>query len=188
MPDANPVLTAPLPPPGARPKAAPLPWYRHPWPWLLMAGPILVVVAGFYTLYLAVVTSDGLVADDYYKRGLAINQTLERGERASALGLYAIVDVQPDGTVRVELHSAAPQLAAAPARLRVSLSHPTHAGSDRSVELARGPDGAYTGQIGPFSGGRRWLIVETDAWRLPPHATDGDIRAVRLDANPVPAQ
>ena len=29
-------------------------WYRHPWPWLLMAGPAIVVVAGLYTLFLAV--------------------------------------------------------------------------------------------------------------------------------------
>ena len=54
------------------------PWYREPWPWLLMAGPAAVVVAGFATLWLAVSSNDGLVADDYYKQGLAINQTLQR--------------------------------------------------------------------------------------------------------------
>ena len=26
------------------------PWYREPWPWLLMLGPAVVVVAGFITL------------------------------------------------------------------------------------------------------------------------------------------
>ena len=51
-------------------------WYREPWPWLLMMGPAIVIVAGFYTLWLAIQSNDGLVADDYYKRGLAINQTL----------------------------------------------------------------------------------------------------------------
>jgi len=26
------------------------PWYRHRWPWLLMAGPLAVLVAGFITM------------------------------------------------------------------------------------------------------------------------------------------
>ena len=81
------------------------PWYREPWPWLLMAGPGAVVVAGFYTLWLAVKSDDGLVADDYYKRGLAINQTLTRTTRAGQLALGA----------RVEFDAAA-------ARVRVTLS------------------------------------------------------------------
>ena len=62
------------------------PWYRHRWPWLLMSGPAIVVVAGFYTAYLAVRTDDGVVADDYYKRGLEVNQELRRGQAAAALG------------------------------------------------------------------------------------------------------
>src|SRR6185436_18003530 len=65
------------------------PWYREPWPWLLMAGPAIVIVAGFYTLWLAIQSDDGLVADDYYKRGLAINQTLSRAIRARQLALAA---------------------------------------------------------------------------------------------------
>ncbi len=41
----------------------PKPWYREPWPWLLMAGPAIVVVAGFLTLGFAIQSADGLVAD-----------------------------------------------------------------------------------------------------------------------------
>ncbi|MEQ1516273.1 MAG: FixH family protein, partial [Usitatibacteraceae bacterium] len=41
--------------------ALPEPWYRQRWPWLLMAGPAIVVVAGFVTLALAIQSSDGLV-------------------------------------------------------------------------------------------------------------------------------
>ena len=53
-------------------------WYREPWPWLVMSGPAIVVVAGIGTAIIAFRTSDGLVADDYYKQGLVINQTLKR--------------------------------------------------------------------------------------------------------------
>ncbi|MBV5267272.1 MAG: FixH family protein, partial [Burkholderiaceae bacterium] len=62
-----------------------LPWYREPWPWILMSGPFIVVVAGFITAYLAVISNDGLVSDDYYKQGLTVNQRTERDQRAITL-------------------------------------------------------------------------------------------------------
>jgi hypothetical protein len=37
------------------------PWYKEPWPWILMSGPAVVVVAGFYTAWLAVVSADGVL-------------------------------------------------------------------------------------------------------------------------------
>ena len=79
------------------------PWYRDRWPWLLILGPAIVVVAGIATLVIAVRSDDGLVADDYYKRGLAINQVLERVERAASLGLSANVVVASDGRAVVTL-------------------------------------------------------------------------------------
>jgi uncharacterized protein len=61
---------------------APKRWYREPWPWILMAGPAIVVVAGIYTAFLAVTTNDGLVAEDYYRRGVEINRRLSGEERS----------------------------------------------------------------------------------------------------------
>jgi uncharacterized protein len=58
-------------------------WYREPWPWILMAGPAIVVVAGCVTAFIAVTTSDGLVAEDYYRRGVEINRRLSTEERAN---------------------------------------------------------------------------------------------------------
>jgi hypothetical protein len=52
-----------------------------------MAGPAAVVVAGVVTAWIAVSTHDGLVADDYYKQGLAVNQKLARVDAAAAMGL-----------------------------------------------------------------------------------------------------
>ena len=71
--------------------AAQRPWYREPWPWLLMLGPALVIVAGAVTVALAVVSDDGVIAEDYYKRGLAIDRVLARDARARELGLSARV-------------------------------------------------------------------------------------------------
>lgn len=57
------------------------PWYREPWPWLLMAGPLIVIIAGLVTAWLAVTSSDGLVTDDYYKKGLAAGETWPKAIR-----------------------------------------------------------------------------------------------------------
>lgn len=54
------------------------PWWRYPLVWMVIAGPAAVVVAGFATLWLAIRTPDPVVAGDYYRRGLEINQTLAR--------------------------------------------------------------------------------------------------------------
>ena len=45
--------------------------------WLVVGGPAIVVVAGFVTLWLAIRTPDPVVANDYYRRGVEINKTLE---------------------------------------------------------------------------------------------------------------
>jgi hypothetical protein len=47
-----------------------------------MAGPAAVIVAGGVTIWLAVASADGLVATDYYQRGLAINRDEKREPQA----------------------------------------------------------------------------------------------------------
>jgi len=162
------------------PARLPMPWYRHRWPWLLMLGPAIVVVAGFATLWLAVATDDGLVADDYYKGGLGINRTLARTDRAAALQITANVDVDESGRARVTLTAPGRDPAVRPALVRLLITHPTRAGSDRRADVVRGPDGSYTGRVDPMTQGRWLVIVETDDWRLPAIEVDGAIHDVRL--------
>ena len=156
------------------------PWYRQRWPWLLMLGPAIVVVAGISTAVIALETDDGLVADDYYKRGLGINQTLERASRSAALGLAATVDVSADGAVVVVLDSASSAPKARPTSLRFRLAHPTRAGEDRAATLVPSAPGRYTGRVTPVHAGRWRVIVETDVWRLPGVETSTPIAGVRL--------
>ena len=51
-------------------------WWRYPLLWMVMAGPAVVVVASFVTLWLAMRTPDPVVAEDYYRQGIEINKTL----------------------------------------------------------------------------------------------------------------
>ena len=42
----------------------PRPWYREPWPWVLIAIPMTAVVASGITIWLALTRPDYLVVDD----------------------------------------------------------------------------------------------------------------------------
>jgi len=145
---------------------AKIPWYREPWPWILMAGPLAVVLAGIVTVWLAVATEDGVVADDYYKRGLAINQTIAREEAAAAAGYRARVIANPSGD-RLRVYLSAAQGTAQPAAVRLRLVHPTRKGLDQSLELAAA-GGYFEGAIQPLRPGRWQLILEDReaTWRL----------------------
>lgn len=129
-----------------------------------MAGPAAVVIAGIVTGWLAIVSNDGLVADDYYKQGLAINQVLAREQLAHSLQLDAQVRVSAEA-IEVALRNKA--LQPLPERLRVVLVHATRAGMDRSA-LLEGAGGIYRGAVQAVPPGRWRVVVEDEArtWRL----------------------
>lgn len=141
------------------------PWYQEPWPWLLMAGPIIVVIAGFVTFGLAVKSDDGLVVDDYYQQGKEINKQLHRDEAAKALGLSAQVLFSPDmRQVRVITNSRQPL----PAALELLLLHPAQDDFDQHIALKRTGDNVYQGSLKPASA-NHWYVHLQDqgkGWRL----------------------
>lgn len=144
-----------------------VPWYRHPWPWILMAGPFIVIVAGIITLYLAVVSNDGLVDDDYYKQGLAVNQMSARDQMAFRLGLRAEV-MQGNGGAQIRIMLRGKSETVLPRTLNLRIVHPTRPGIDQNVLLRADGAGLYTGKLGaPLTG--RWHIALEDErreWRL----------------------
>lgn len=64
------------PEPDSRAPAAPRPWWTFGYVWLVISGPAVVVVAGFFTLWLALAYPETLVSEDYYRRGVEINREL----------------------------------------------------------------------------------------------------------------
>jgi hypothetical protein len=138
-----------------------LPWYRHRWPWILMAGPAAVVVAGAWTIWIAFASADGLVAEDYYKQGLAINKVIAREEAAKRLGVEADVLLLPEKII-VQLRGERP------AALFVHLAHGTRAGHDQRLRLAPAAHGTYEAALSGLPAGR-WRIAIEDPqsrWRL----------------------
>lgn len=58
------------------------PWWRFGHVWLLLAGPVAVIVAGVITTVIAVRSADPLVAEDYYRQGMEINKTLAAQDKS----------------------------------------------------------------------------------------------------------
>ena len=142
------------------------PWYRHRWPWLIMSGPALVVVASLLSAWLAFTREDHMVADDYYNQGLIINQDLQRDARASGLALqfsahYDAVTEQLQGVL--SSHAAPLQ-----GRIQLQLRHATDPAKDRTLPAEVDPRGAFAVRL-PLLERSRWNLVVEDqrhSWRL----------------------
>ncbi|OGB34604.1 MAG: nitrogen fixation protein FixH [Burkholderiales bacterium RIFCSPLOWO2_12_FULL_61_40] len=63
------------------------PWWKFGYVWMVLAGPAIVVVASLVTLYLAVTRTDPVLDEDYYRKGLQINQTLANNPSSLAPAL-----------------------------------------------------------------------------------------------------
>ncbi len=64
-------------------------WWQYGYVWLIIAGPLLVVIAGFITLYLAISQPDPVIDEDYYRKGIEINKTLNAKRDSLAPALQA---------------------------------------------------------------------------------------------------
>jgi uncharacterized protein len=52
-------------------------WWHYGHAWLVVAGPLAVVIASFVTAYIAVSHRDPVIEEDYYQKGININATLK---------------------------------------------------------------------------------------------------------------
>jgi hypothetical protein len=143
------------------------PWYKQFWPWFLMALPASAVVAGIITIFIAMNNPDGLVKDDYYKAGLGINRTLEREQRAAALGLHAGLEWHPQQqqlSLQLEAHQPITSK-----RLLLDLIHPTRSGQDIRIPLLRQGSNFYQGLLAQTPAAGNWYLIitpEDESWRL----------------------
>lgn len=164
------------------------PWYTHRWPWLLMLGPALVLVAGGYTGYLAVTREDAVVVDDYYKKGKAINQDLRRDKVASSMQLAFAARHDPAaGTLTGELTSRG-EAVTTPFRIR--LAHSTQPQKDMVLGAVPGPNGRFSVAL-PLLEQARWRVVvegPDNDWRLAGAWQWPQQRALDLRADPEAVQ
>jgi len=148
-------------------------WFRNPMVWMVIFFPSLAVVGGIITILIAVNTEDGLVVDDYYKKGLQINQVIHHDEKAKQLGLSAFVDANSQsGEILVSL--SADKALEMSEEITFKLIHRTRSGQDQVTVLSRvGNSPDYRGYIKPPVIEGRWTIQISleNVWRLKQNLT-----------------
>jgi hypothetical protein len=148
---------------------------------MMIAIPLSSVLVGFLMLWLAIVSDDGLVFDDYHQQGKEINRVLERDEMASRLGLSAKIELLPEAG-SLELSLSYRQRINLPEVLSLRFLHPTRAGEDVRLSLKRiGPD-KYLAKL-PGLSVAKWIIqLETEDWRINGFALMPDNNLITLEA------
>lgn len=140
-------------------------WYREPMVWLVVAIPACAVIMGAIMVTLAVSTYDGLVTDDYYRKGLQINRSMERDSVAERHGLSSLVRVGPQGGV-IEVDLKGNRGFEAPEAVNLRLFHATRPGLDLEIVLRRVAAGRYLSSRPDLASGRWYLQLDADDWRL----------------------
>lgn len=141
------------------------PWYRQFWPWMLIALPGTAVVASITTYFIAASGTSGLVVDDYYKEGLAINRSLARGSKAAELNLSANLAIS-DTRVRVLLDN---EHVTAGQDLKLVFSHATFPDLDQTLLLQSGENNYWSGEMTTALRTGKWYVYVSatdDSWRL----------------------
>jgi len=163
-----------------------LPWYKYFWPWFFIGVPLFTVIGGIHLLFVAMDDPDGLVVDDYYKHGLAINRTLEKDQNAYRLGVTA------KGKFDFEKKLVLLQLQGLeqwPETMTMALLHPTQAKKDHKITLQKQSDtGAYFGVVTSIASGEWHMLLEPQekTWRLMtrfrwPGTSDWQMSPIRED-------
>ncbi|MES2934104.1 MAG: FixH family protein [Pseudomonadota bacterium] len=142
------------------------PWYAQRWPWLLMAGPVAVIVAGSFTTWLAFSRPDALVVDDYYTQGKTINQDLRRDKAANTLNLASTLRYDPASAILSgTLRSFDAPL---PGKIRLHLVHSTQPAKDIVAPVEVDAEGKFALAL-PMLEKARWQVLienEQRQWRL----------------------
>ena len=140
-------------------------WYLEPYVWLIIALPLSAVIGGIITAWYAVESNDGLVVDDYYKRGLQINRVLERDKAALRHELQASLQLNPDAPLAtIILHGN--DTFSYPGSISVSFLYSTRSGHDRKEKLKLVAANTYQGSMPQLVKGHWYIQIEAQDWRL----------------------
>ncbi|MBT8120494.1 MAG: FixH family protein [Gammaproteobacteria bacterium] len=147
------------------------PWHSYPLVWMMISIPFSAVIMGVIMISLAINTDDGLVADDYYKQGLAINDVITLDKKATELNLSAVIQFESDSKV-INVRFDKGLIDDFPASLLLNFHHATRANSDISITLNHGMGDQYIGYLDePISQGV-WYFEVTNTemaeenWKL----------------------
>lgn len=143
------------------------PWYKQPWLWFILTPLFAVFIYGFTFLYLSIVTMDGVVKDDYYKkvRGYEVNSS--KNQTALDLNIRGTLNLdEVTGDISLQLLGDFEQ---EPEFISLEIVHPTHQKYDQKITLkSLGSQGIYSGSMTSRLKGKRYLYLAPPAenWSL----------------------
>ena len=147
-------------------------WYKEPWMLLVIGGPLIVVIAGLTTFYIAWHGADNVVSKDYYKQGININQALQQDAKAAKNQMQGNAKLDPTTRkITLQLESSA----ALPDTTQMTISTYTHASEFEAVQkvtLSQVKQGLYEGTSPTLSPPQianttMWYVkIEAADWRL----------------------
>ena len=144
------------------------PAIRHTNPalWVMLAIPIVTIVASAWTLGVAYTSADAELPKSYATEGQAFDEDVRLRALAKRLGVRATIDLETNEPLTIDLDSSDPTRL--PERLRLTVTHVSDPGRDHAIELRRlGESTRYVGRLEPLGAGR-WLLQldAPDLWRL----------------------
>ncbi len=138
-------------------------WYTVPAVWIVIGIPVFSVITTLCFVWISVQTFDGVVVDDYYRKGLQINRDLARDRYAATKGIEAFGEIAAG---RLRLQFSSDVIEVWPDRLPVSFYHPTVSNRDVAAILTYDGDGQYSAADLQLDPGKWNIVTETESWRL----------------------
>ncbi|MDW3687044.1 FixH family protein [Cupriavidus sp. CV2] len=65
------------------------PWWKEPWPWLLMSGPLVAMVACGVTIWLAMTHPDPPIVEGVSRHGLVVEKAGSAARQAAPVAAQA---------------------------------------------------------------------------------------------------
>jgi len=141
------------------------PWYREPWPWVLIAIPGITILWSIFLILFSMEQHVSMVEDDYYDEGMGINRELSRDIKAANLDLTGKVSFTDGERLNILLESPGQRNWE---RLQVELTHATLGDRDQTTIAQRVGEGRYRARVQPLSDGRWYIDIRNTGndWRL----------------------
>jgi len=141
-------------------------WYQQFWPWFLIILPATVVIASICTVFIAFKGADVVVADNYYKEGLAINTSFSESRLAKEHNISAELQFSSDQLLlTVNANNVTPA-----DELSLHFKHPFDNAQDSVIILKKYSNNTYLTTAPILNQGKWYISIQPHSvqksWRL----------------------
>ncbi len=161
-------------------------WYKEPWMFVVLGGPLIVVIASLTTFYIAWQGQDQVVTKDYYKQGININKDILRDAKASEYKLSGTLQLD-FATGKIILNLQGQHLPPAAVLLTISSKSATsNIEAQQKISLSQIAPGIYEGllkiQTKNETNGIWYAKIEAADWRLTADWPNPLVNSLQLQA------